>query len=680
MGGGPVHGSCSTPVRPTHRSKLLVPGGNLDDLALLHCEWTLGLDRFAALREARLAAGVPGDPRAADLLDEHGDRWLFRFALPTAQGTRTSALRLSAMSDGVLVEHLVVDEHQRGYSEPSADSPETTRVILDLPGVRPAMLRGVSPAALGEREVPALIADALDPEREAPIVLISVDNATREPLVSPHELARRLAGMARIVWLSTINASRRLKDELVARGFSEKFGCFHGGVRILWPGIHKGDDPYDHLLILPVRLYTIPERVRAERIAGLFCEMIAEDEDLRGWLREVEGPQQRPEPLRRQAPPTDGWSSLTSSASASGPALRPEPPSPPRRPWPSAIAARVPVDSSDSTPNRPPLAAVAKPNVSPLLPLGQAPAAVGIARQPTPPGDPAPAPSSTAHPEPAPSSTARPTLELAPSSTARRDPEPPPAPPPAPAAVSPVLQARPQIPIETKGEHATSAMATAPPEGDASREPDVAQAPTRRGKETTWSRLASDVVAAAELAEELEDDLEALRRELIDSRKAQRRAEQERDEAVEARFTARTALEALTHAEVCFPDRLVVLPSARSSAESAPFRDAARIFETLSLLAFFGRQDRDFEAILEKVMGVQARWRPRDSPETTAKFGAQRTWAGRDGTRRLFRRHITVGHGVDAQRCAQIYYDIASDGLVELAWVGEHRPTVSEDT
>ena len=38
------------------------------------------------------------------------------------------------------------------------------------------------------------------------------------------------------------------------------------------------------------------------------------------------------------------------------------------------------------------------------------------------------------------------------------------------------------------------------------------------------------------------------------------------------------------------------------------------------------------------------------------------------------------GGGVDAQRCAQIYYDIAGDGRVELAWVGEHRPTVSEDT
>jgi hypothetical protein len=620
-------------VRPTHRSKLLVPKGNLDDLALLHCEWTLGLDRFAALREARLALGVPDDARPADLVGEHGDRWLFRFALPTEHGMRTSAVRVSATGDGVLVEHLVVDEVQRGYSEPAADAPETTRVILDMPGVQPAMLRSVVPAALGERDVPALIADILDPRREGPIVLVSVDNTTREPLVSPQELARRLAGMARVVWLSTIGASRRLKDELVARGFSEKFGCFHGGVRILWPGIQRDDNPYDHLLILPVRLYTIHERVRTERIAGLFCEMIAEDEDLRGRLREVEAPQ-RPEPPRRPAPPPiDRWSPRSSTAPTSlAPSMREDPP---------IVALPAPSGSTQARPPSPPVPEL--PVSPPSLPAAEADVVAAIPQ------------------------------EFAPLNTARLDPQPEPVPSPA-------------APTEQQAPPATASMGSGnivntPSAVDASsqpKEPDLA-APRRREKQTTWSRLASDVVAAAELAEELEDDLEALRRELVDSRKAQRRAEQERDEAVEARFTARTVLEALTLAEACFPDRLVVLPSARASADSSPFRDPARIFESLSLLAFFGRHDGDFEAILQKVMGVQARWRPRDSPETTARFGAQRTWAGRDGTRKLFRRHITVGHGVDAQRCAQIYYDIASDGLVELAWVGEHRPTISED-
>jgi hypothetical protein len=623
-------------VRPTHRSKLLVPAGNLDDLALLHCEWTLGLDRFAALREARLALGVPGDARPADLVGEHGDHWLFRFALPTEHGMRTSAVRVSATDDGVLVEHLVVDEVQRGYSEPAADAPETTRVILDMPGVQPAMLRSMVPVALGEREVPALIADILEPRREAPIVMISVDNGTREPLVSPQELARRLAGMARVVWLSTIGASRRLKDELVARGFSEKFGCFHGGVRILWPGIQKDDNPYDHLLILPVRLYTIHERVRTERIAGLFCEMIAEDEDLRGRLREVEAPQ-RPEPVRRPAPhPIDRWSPRSSTAPTSlAPKLRADTP----------IAA--PTEPDDSMPARLPSPAVPELRISPP-PTTEAHVAAALPQA------------------------------LAPSNTARHDPQPEPAPSLAASSTSQALSASSIAP--TRGD--PNNIVSGPAVIDTTSQPEQHElaAPPRRDKQTTWSRLASDVVAAAELAEELEDDLEALRRELIDSRKAQRRAEQERDEAVEARFTARTTLEALTLAETCFPDRLVVLPSARSSADGSPFRDPARIFESLSLLAFFGRHDGDFEAILQKVMGVQARWRPRDSPETTARFGAQRTWAGRDGARKLFRRHITVGHGVDAQRCAQIYYDVASDGRVELAWIGEHRPTVSEDT
>ena len=214
-------------MRPTHRSKLLVPGADLDDLALLHCEWTLGLDRFAALRDTRLAAGVPPDAQPADLLGEHGDRWLFRFSLPTEHGARTSAVRLTAVGEDVLVEHLVVDERQR--SEPSADSPETTRALVELSDVRPLMLRGAGPLVLGERDVPALVEDVLEAQREAPIVLVSVDNSTREPLVNPQELARRLAGMARVVWLSTVAASRRFKDELLARGFSEKFGCFHGG-------------------------------------------------------------------------------------------------------------------------------------------------------------------------------------------------------------------------------------------------------------------------------------------------------------------------------------------------------------------------------------------------------------------------------------------------------------------
>ena len=649
------------PVRPTHRSKLLVPGGKLDDLALLHCEWALGLDRFDLLRESRLAAGIPSDARPADQVGEHGDRWLFRFALPTEFGMRTNAVRISAMGDGAVVEHLVIEEDHRRQPEPSADSPETTRVILEMPGVQPAMLRGVAPVVLSEREVPALVADALEPNREAPIVLISVDNTTREPLVDPPELARRLAGMARVVWLSTVSASRRLKDELVGRGFSEKFGCFHGGVRILWPGIHKGDDPYDHLLLLPVRLYPIAEGLRAERIAGLFCEMIAEDEDLRGRLREVEAPS-RPEPLR-QAPPVDRWSPRSLIVPGPGPKMTPAEPPPkpalPVSPWRSPLAPRVtrnPVSTSPM-PSVPGSAAQPTARIPPSLTSETAALPV-----PAPPGTPLPAPGPLRGPSP---------IKTAAS-----------AGPELPSTASAVTTR--SVAVERQPERAEPGIE--PPKAEA-RQPDAAKSrqsdPVEPGRPreaaTTWSRLASDVVAAAELAEELEQDLEATRRELADARKALRRAEQERDEVVEARFIAKSVHEALRLAEACFSDRLVVLPSALASAEDSPYRDPERVFESLTLLAFFGRQDGDCEAAFQKVTGAGARWKPKDSPETSSCFGPQRTWADSEGQRKLFRRHITLGHGVDAQRCAQIYYDVASSGRIEIAWVGEHRPTVSED-
>jgi hypothetical protein len=616
-------------VRPTHRSRLLVPGGQIEDLALLHCEWALGLDRFAILRESRLAAGVPGDARPVDLIGEHGDRWFFRFSLPTAYGKRTSAVRILPMDEGMVVEHLIVDEDARQHVEPTADSPETTRVLLDLSDVQPAMLRGVAPVVLGEREVPALVVDVLEPRREAPIILVSVDNTTREPLVDPQELSRRLAAMARVVWLSTVSASRRLKDELMARGFSEKFGCFHGGVRILWPGIQKADDPYDHLLLLPVRLYPIPEHARAERIAGQLCEMIAEDEDLRGRLREAEGEAPpRPEP-RRQALPRDLW--LPRSLTVPAPTPTPAP-----VPWRSPLAPRARPELRGPAPTSPApdlTSRAAEPLTMSLPPVSAVEAAAPQAPTPSP--------------RPTPQQTPGPPL----FAQAPPDPLPLPAPPLAPT------------------QH-----------DEAEPEPPVAGPRPRRDGQTTWSRLASDVTAAAELADELEDELAETRRDLMDSRKALRRAEQERDEAVEARFTAKTALEALRLAEACFVDRLVVLPSARASAEGSPFRDPGRIFESLALLAFFGRHDGDCEAAFQKIAGGSARWRPRDSPETASRFGTQRTWTDRDGKRKLFRRHITLGHGVDTQRCAQIYYDVASDGRVEVAWVGEHRPTVSEDT
>jgi hypothetical protein len=77
------------------------------------------------------------------------------------------------------IERLAIRQH----SEPSADSPETTRALVELPDVRPLMLRGRSYSA--KRDVPALVEDVLEAQREAPIVQVSEDNSTSEPASTP---------------------------------------------------------------------------------------------------------------------------------------------------------------------------------------------------------------------------------------------------------------------------------------------------------------------------------------------------------------------------------------------------------------------------------------------------------------------------------------------------------------
>jgi len=553
-------------VRTVHLSRLGLEGGDLADLARLHAEWALGVDRFAALREGRLAVGVPADLGADEIA---GDT--LKFSLPFPDGTtRTSLVRLSAQDGTVLVEHLVV---RRGepfrLRTPSADAPDVVTHLLADPRTQPRELAPGTCTRVADDDVAALVGRIRASERKCPLVLVSVDNGSRDPVVDPGELAGRLAGMAAVHFLASVRASHRLRDELIAAGFSEKFGCYNGGVRILWPGIVPGDDPYGHLLLLPVRLLAMPDRSRTENVAGLFCEMIAEDEDVRAWLRELEPP--------------------TRAAPAAPVRVRDRPAIVPMQPRPTIVAVPEPTPA-------PAREAVAEETTQAAI-------------APTPDRDTAPAPAIEPEPVPAP-----------------RERESPARPP------------------------------------------------------TTWSKLGEDVLAALELAAELERDLEATRRDLVEARQALRRSEQQRDELAEGAMVLADVAEATNLAAARFPERLVILPSAHASALDAAYRDPERCFRVLVLLAMFGHHDGLFSDTLVKALGHAAEWKPKDSPATTSKFGMHRTWSGADGVRKLFARHVTLGGSVNPQRCLQIYYDVLADGRIEVAWIGEHRPTVGKDT
>lgn len=75
-----------------------------------------------------------------------------------------------------------------------------------------------------------------------------------------------------------------------------------------------------------------------------------------------------------------------------------------------------------------------------------------------------------------------------------------------------------------------------------------------------------------------------------------------------------------------------------------------------------------------------ARWRRKDSPETVAAFSDKRRWSDSTGVTQVFERHVTIGRGEASDACIQIYYWVSPAGKVEIAWVGEHLPTVSKNT
>jgi hypothetical protein len=277
-------------------------------------------------------------------------------------------------------------------------------------------------------------------------------------------------------------------------------------------------------------------------------------------------------------------------------------------------------------------------------------------------------------------------IEIEPASEIKTEPEPKSKPEP---ETQPELEPETESKLDTEPELVAAAgpkpaTPASMPVGEAAIEPEItrpiprtqpaiADQPARRS--STWMTLADDVRAALQLADELEHDLEALRQDLAEARKELRRAQQERDELDGA---PRTVTDALARAEAIFSERLIVLRSAWASADSSPYRDPSRVFFVLSLLA--NCDPGSFGEVLVKALGAKARWKPKDSPETVAKFGRDRTWSDSSGVSKLFTRHITVGHGVNPKKCLQIYYEVLGDGRIEIAWCGEHRATVSEDT
>ena len=106
-------------------------------------------------------------------------------------------------------------------------------------------------------DVTALVDLLTSPSRQLPIVCLSVDDFSEEPLVEEEELQKRLLGLAQVVLLTKRAAfalTHQLADTLGDWQRAKTWGVYGGAIRLFWPGIDfssGGNSPFRHRLLLP---------------------------------------------------------------------------------------------------------------------------------------------------------------------------------------------------------------------------------------------------------------------------------------------------------------------------------------------------------------------------------------------------------------------------------------------
>ena len=83
----------------------------------------------------------------------------------------------------------------------------------------------------------------MDPGRKQPVVAVTT-RPGGEPWLDPARLEEALGGLAEVVLIETGDATWALADALPPR-----LDAYGGAVRVWWPGLQPGSDPYDHPLL-----------------------------------------------------------------------------------------------------------------------------------------------------------------------------------------------------------------------------------------------------------------------------------------------------------------------------------------------------------------------------------------------------------------------------------------------
>lgn len=168
------------------------------------------------------------------------------------------------------------------------------------------------------------------------------------------------------------------------------------------------------------------------------------------------------------------------------------------------------------------------------------------------------------------------------------------------------------------------------------------------GRDREIAALRAQLADINTLFELASDELKLAGRRATEAERERDRFEQEADlaraAADEARADAASAhdiegpVDALRLGAGAFGDVLVILDSAYKSAGECGFRQPKLLFRVLSVLAMSTAGSLPIGETLLAACGRQARWKPKDSPQTMRTWGSDREFTSSTGERSSTRR------------------------------------------
>jgi len=108
---------------------------------------------------------------------------------------------------------------------------------------------------LEAQDVGAWVRTLLHPDRERPVVAVTTQPGSSSTWIDPARLDAAIGDPADVVCLETGDATWAFAAALPPR-----LDVYGGAVRVWWPGLHTGSDPYDH------RLFFLHSPVEAEAV------------------------------------------------------------------------------------------------------------------------------------------------------------------------------------------------------------------------------------------------------------------------------------------------------------------------------------------------------------------------------------------------------------------------------